>query len=80
MINSSEVSDPHSRNGNKFKVRFRVNYSLYRDFLVFLYSREGKNVFQEHRESEILTEFKVLIALFHGSLENAAYTLHNDDG
>ena len=66
MIGSSDVLDPNSRNGSKFRLRFRVPYPLYRDFLVPLCSREGKNVFQEHRKSVIPTEIKVLIALRMG--------------
>ena len=50
MIGSSDDIDPNSRNGSKFRLRFRVPYPFYRDFLVPLCSREGKNVFQEHRK------------------------------
>ena len=64
MIGGLEVSDPNSRSGSKFRLRFRVPYPLYRVFSVPPCSREGKNVFQEHRKSVIPTEFKILIALW----------------
>ena len=63
MIGSSDILDPNSRNGSKFRLRFRVPYPLYRNILVPLCSREGKNVFQERRKSVIPPEFKVLTSL-----------------
>ena len=63
MIRSSDVCDPNSRNGSKFRLRFRVFYPLFSNFLVPVCSKEGKDVSQERRKSVMPIEFMVLIAM-----------------
>ena len=63
MIFSSDVCDPNSRNGSKFRLHFRVPYLLFSNFLVPVCSKGGKDVIQEHRKSVIPIKFEVLIAL-----------------
>jgi hypothetical protein len=59
LIRHPEVSDPTSLSGTKFRLRFRVPFSLFNDVLIPMCERV--NIFRQKNRSAIPLEFKVLI-------------------
>ena len=59
LIRSKEVRDASTRQGKKFRRRFRVPFPLYWDHIVVICKE--KKIFNKIRNSRIPVEFKVLI-------------------